>query len=163
VKRFALILLAATCASVSLADNAQAVRKTLNGNYKAISAAFVKRDAKTISDLMTDDYTATPLNGPTLTKAQIMQDMQRQMSSITNASWIRTITSLKLTGKNAIAVVKGNFQGTITGPDSKPHQFKLDALTTDTWLKTAKGYRLQKSVVSKNDVTVDGKKMGGPR
>lgn len=160
VKRLSLILLAA-CATISFADNAQAVRKTLTANYKAFSAAFQKKDSATISAMLTDDYTATPPKGPTLNKTQICQDLQRQMSMISNATWVRNITSLKLDGNHAIAVVHGNFHGTMTGQDAKSHDFKLDAITTDTWVKAGKGYKLQKSVVGKQDVTFDGKKIPG--
>lgn len=162
MKRALLFFVAIACCASAFGDNLKAVRKTLDSNYKAFTKDFQKRDSKAMLAMMTDDYTVTQPGGQTLTKQQIGDAMETQMKMTSNATWIRKITSLKLDGKKAIAQVQGNFHGTITGPDSKPHDFKLDAVTTDTWVKTSSGYKLQKSVVLKNNVAVDGKPMHQP-
>jgi len=162
MKRVAFLFFALTCCALATADNVQTVRKTLDANYKGFSQAFLKKDSKALFALMTDDYTVTQPNGATFTKDQIKASLDQQMKIMTSATWVRKITSLKLNGKDAIAVVDGLFQGKATGPDGKAHDVKVAAHTTDTWTKVGKIYKLKKSVVSKNDVTVDGKPTGQP-
>lgn len=162
MKRYALILLAVACAAVSFAENPKAVRKILDANYKKFAKTFQTKNAKAMLDMMTDDYTVTQPNGQVLTKAQIGKAMTQQMQAFTNSTWVRKITSLKVNGNQAVAQVSGDFNGTLVGgPDNKPHKFRLVATTTDTWIKNGKLYKLQKSVVQKNAVTMDGKPAGG--
>ena len=81
---------------------------------------------------------------------------------MSDSKWDRTISKLTVSGKQAVAIVNGNFLGHMSGQDSKPHEFRLVATTQDTWIKTAKGYKLQKSVVQKNTIMFDGKEMKRP-
>jgi ketosteroid isomerase-like protein len=162
MKRLLIVMAALMCFGSAVADNPKQVQRALEAHYKSISNSFKKKDSKSIFALMTDDYTITQPDGTALTKEQIKGSIEQQMNVIRDATWTRTITSLKLKGKEAVANVKGNFHGKIPGQDGQMHDFKLDAVTIDTWVKTPKGYLLQKSLVQKNTITVDGKPMQQP-
>lgn len=161
MKPFAIFLLI-SLAGAALADNNQAVRKELDSDYKAYTKCFQDKNTDAMGKLMTDDYTVVQPNGQVYTKAQVLSAIGQQMRMIQKSDWKRSIRSLTVKGKQATAMVDGNFKGTLMGPDSKPHQMSIVASTQDFWVKTAKGYKLQKSMVKKNKLTIDGKEMGRP-
>ena len=152
------LVLAIACASAQAASN-DSVKKQLTANYAAFSKAFQTKNMSTVAGLMTDDYVVVQPGGKTSNKTEILQDFNQQAGMINGAKWDRKITKLTVSGKQAVAIVDGNFSGNMAGQDGKPHVFRLIATTQDTWTKTPSGYRLQKSVVQKNKVTIDGKEM----
>lgn len=162
MKRIFPILVLFTIVAAAQAGPNDALKKQLASDYKAFSTAFQTKNLNSVAGLMTDDYTVVQPNGQTASKPQILATFKQEASMMSNAKWTRTITNLTTKGNQAIAIVDGTFVGNIAGQDGKPHNFKLVATTQDTWTKTPTGYKLQKSVVQKNRVTIDGKAMTRP-
>ncbi len=162
MKKLIPVLLLVTLFAAAQGGPNDALKKQLAANYKAFGTAFQTKNIESAASLMTDDYTVVQPNGQVATKPQIVATFKQEAAMMSDVKWTRTITNLTTKGKQAIAIVDGNFTGHLAGQDGKPHDFKLVATTQDTWTKTAKGYMLQKSVVQKNVVTIDGKVMTRP-
>jgi hypothetical protein len=87
---------------------------------------------------------------------------KQQMQIMKKASWDRSVKKIALDGKRAIVIVGGTFNG-VFSDGRKDHTLKLVATAKDTWVKTPKGYKLQKTIVQQNTVTIDGKQTTGPK
>jgi ketosteroid isomerase-like protein len=162
MKKLIPVLALVTLVAAAQAGPNDAVKKQLTANYKAFSTAFQTKNIDSVAGLMTDDYTVVQPGGQIAKKAQIVATFKQEAAMMSDTKWVRTITNLTTKGNQAIAIVDGNFTGHLAGQDGKAHDFKLVATTQDTWTKTPKGYKLQKSVVQKNVVTIDGKVMTRP-
>ena len=162
MKKLIPVIALVTLVAAAQAGPNDALKKQLAANYKAFGTAFQTKSIDSVANLMTDDYKVVQPNGKVATKPEIVATFKQEASMMSDVKWVRTITNLTTKGNQAIAIVDGNFTGHIAGQDGKPHDFKLVATTQDTWTKTPKGYKLQKSVVQKNVVTFDGRVMTRP-
>lgn len=153
------ILVCLVAAALCMADSQRAVKKELDGHYRAVTKAFQTKNIDSIAGLLTDDYTAVQPNGQVSTKAQVLQDFRNQAAAMHDLKWRRVIRSLTLNGDQAIALVDGDFKGHLAMGGTKMHEMEFKATTLDTWTKTPAGYRLQKSEVKSAVATMDGKPM----
>jgi ketosteroid isomerase-like protein len=162
MKKSLLILAALSCFSIGFADNVQVVRKALDANYKTVSAALKGNKIDKVAALLTDDYIVVEKGGQQMNKSQVITQFRGLAGQLQNTKWQRTIKSVTLNGNQAIAIVDGKFSGDVKAQDGKVHSLTQNATTKDTWIKTAKGYRLQRSEVQKNSMAMDGKVLPQP-
>ena len=161
MKKF-LVALLLICACLGLADNAKSVRKILDANYKAVSAAMEHNHIDTVAAMLTDDFIVVSPEGQKVNKSQIITQFRALAGNLHDAKWVRKIKSLTLQGNLAIVIVDGNFRGTLTGQDGQPHVLGQTATSKDTWIKVNNKYLLKKSEVQKNSMTMDGQAMPTP-
>lgn len=136
-----------------------ALQKEISANYAAISQAFVKRDETKIESFFARDYKIVQPNGQGLAHDHVLQAMRWQMKAMQHPHWDRKVRSVTLTGGQAVAIVDGDFSGTIVAPDGRSHVVRQVSTSKDVWIKTPKGYRLRQSQVLKSSATMDGHPM----
>jgi hypothetical protein len=162
MKRSLLLLCAIGLFGTAFADNTAAVKKELTADYAKISKGMAAGNVAPISALLTDDYVAIQPGKPKITKAQMLRQFKMLAGQVHVTKWDRTIKSLTASGKTAVAIVNGSFTGEIpSGGAAKPHILSQKGVTKDTWVKTPKGYRLQKSEVQSMEMLMDGQPLPG--
>lgn len=149
------------CLSFAYGADTAAVRSQLVANYKAFSTAFQHGDLSVFDRLMTADYITVIPGSPPIDRSKVLADYKKQMSSMHDSSWKRTITALKVSGNTAVATVDGHFVGNFThmagSKETQSHVFALHAVTVDTWVNDHGTWKIQKANVSKMEATIDGK------
>lgn len=153
------LLLAISVAGVAVADGNAVVQRQLNANYAAISKAFQRHDASKIEALLANDYLVVQANGQSLPRDHALQALRWQMKAMQGANWSRKVRSVMVSGKKAIAIVDGDFSGTMVAPDGKRHRMRLVSTSKDTWVRSRNGYLLSRSNVQKSVATMDGRRM----
>jgi len=121
------------------------VQKELQANYNKIVSAFRKRDLKSVETYMSPDYTSRLKSGKVLSRAQTMADMKRQMNSLRNISFDRTVKSVTLKNGKALATTDFYLRGQVVDQQGYPHMMELISRYEDTWVRKDKGWKLSHS------------------
>jgi len=156
MKRSLALVAVAALFTTALADNTAAVKKQLTANYSAIAVALKGNKIDKLGEMLTDDYVVVLNTGQKQTKSQVIAQFKGLASHLHNTKWVRTIQAVTLSGNQAVATVSGSFSGDLSGQDGTPHKLTQNTTSKDIWVKTPKGYRLYKSEVQKNSMTMDG-------
>lgn len=163
-------LIAVTFAALSLVAISSA---DLKSELKEMNArtgnAMVKGDMKSLEAMMkagvTKDFTYTEA-GKTMNFSQMMEMMKQSMGAMKVTSAHTDIVTVKEKGNMGVATQKRTLTGIMTTPDKKTHKMSFGGMTTDTFVKVGKEWKMQKMVWGKNTMMMDGKpmdpaKMGG--
>jgi hypothetical protein len=142
--------------AITRADDA-GVHKALQANYDRISAAFRAHKPEVMDSMLAPDATITTPNHQTWNRARIISDFGRQSAMMKDATWQRKVVSVTVHKNEAVATVKGNFHGSFTGQDGKPHVFDLDSLTVDTWVRSGSAWKLKHADTRDLKPKIDGK------
>ena len=158
-KQICISLLSISCLAAGLTCRAEdaAIRKALTANYAAISTAFQKHDGKTIGSYLTPDFSAVNKKGQTTNRDQVLAGFEKQMSSIKNSLWVRTIETVTQAGNDAIVIVKGRLTGSLTDAEGAAHQMDFNAKAKDTWTKSGKAWKLKHTQILEAKMMLDGK------
>jgi ketosteroid isomerase-like protein len=163
--RTATVLFAVTIlAPVAHADPTADARKAMQTVYDKVAAAMAKKDMNGVMAYFTPDFQQIGPDGRKATLAEMKQMIQMQMQMMQNPKMKTTIQKFSLKGKEAKATVKQHFAASIVNPQtSKVIKVASDETSDDTWVKTARGWQLRKSVTLTSRQTADGKpiKAGG--
>jgi ketosteroid isomerase-like protein len=135
----------------------KAATKGIQARYDLLDHAFRKKDPSVLDDYMTDDFTTDSPDGKTLHSKEAASHIKGLMMASQNAKWPRKVTKVTFEGSDAVAIVDGHFEGSIPGPDGKPHVTELTTTVEDTWAHTAKGWRIRRSHMLKMNMKMDGK------
>ncbi len=164
--------LSVTLALVGLVamSNASALRDEINSMNKKVGKCIIKRDidgfTKLVKGGVTSDFKYSE-DGKVMNFDEMVAMMKQgfaQQPAVTSAN--STIVSLKEKGNAATAVCKHVMSGTMMGPDKKKHKFSMTGLSTETYKKIGKDWKMATMSWKNGDFMVDGKKadpamMGG--
>jgi ketosteroid isomerase-like protein len=136
------------------------VRTIIQRNYNAMAAAMVKRDVKGALSYVSPDYSQVSPDGETMSLADFrgsLQEIARYMKSFQATTAISKVT-VDSAGKKATATVRSTMRVTMKNPETgKDAKFVGIEDSVDTWIKTARGWRLYRSKTRKATQTMDGK------
>jgi ketosteroid isomerase-like protein len=137
----------------------KAVREILKANYARFAEAYRKNNIEAVSSFLTPDYTSTQSNGQKLTREATIKALRQQRASLSGATIENKIDKLTVKGSQAIAIVHARMSGTIADPQGKRHTLVAIAVSTDTWIKTASGWKIKSDVAQQETLKMDGKLM----
>ena len=101
--------------------------------------------------------------GHPLNVDQMADHLKMGLSSFQKITTVDShLVSLKHTGKTATGVSIYSMGGIIMGQDKKPHKMLSSGKATNTYVKTASGWKVSKMVWGDDKMTLDGKPMAMP-
>lgn len=121
--------------------------------YNHMSKAMLLKDVKTLESFLAPSYVLIRDNGKTATRSQVVQSFGQMNKVMAISSWTRQVTSVH----GSEVSVKSTVKATIKDQKGKPHLFALEGASTDTWVENKGHWQMVKSVVSKQNTTLDGK------
>jgi ketosteroid isomerase-like protein len=155
-RTFQILTVAALTAVVpALTLNASALQSSpkaeIQSNYNNIAAAFKRKDLNGASRYFTPDYVNIDDKGESKTAAQIRQQYAPLLKRVTVTGSRIAIQQFNVEGSQATALVKQR-------SDLRFGQSKIvrEDIYRDNWIKTAQGWRIQKSQTLSVSTTVDG-------
>jgi ketosteroid isomerase-like protein len=137
------------------ADEA-AVRKALDAQYAKFNTSLVKKDMKTMFDVLTPDATYV-MKGMVQNREQMRQMMTQTMAMMQISKASNKIEKLTMKGEMAIVVAAAKSSGKMKGTDGKIHPISYTSKTRDHWTKTPGGWKIKKIEAISESMTVDGK------
>jgi hypothetical protein len=157
----ALFLLGAAPAG---ADTAAQARSAIQATYNKMNAAAAKKDAAAIIAVHDPGYTSIDKSGQkqTLSSLKVLLSQIFQVAKSIKAT--TTIQSCTLKGSTASVATKEHAEivAAINPQDrTKTSTLVSDGTSQDTWVKTAKGWRLKMQKSTSMTQTVDGKPFPG--
>ena len=132
-------------------------RKAIQAQYAAYQRAVRKKDYKAALATMDESVTVVYPNGRTFNRKQTELSLQQVMIATRNIpEWELKIIHVSLRGSTAFVSV-GERMVSNYADFHGMHKQTLTDFYQDTWVKTAKGWRLKNTLVLRGSVTVDGK------
>lgn len=139
-------------------------RITIPKAYDRLAEAFQRNDFVAIRGWcdknLSETFTYTAKNKSRYKKDEFLkglQDQTKQLKSV-GTSTIR-VDSLLVDATTATAVTSGQLVGNVIF-DSQPLLLTNKSTSTDRWIKTGKGWRLDSIVVDKDDYQLQQRKKG---
>ena len=153
---------AALLAVLAVSSFAQAAPKDIQEFYTKVAAAEEKKNLAALVSLTTPGFVLVDHHGKSYPLAQVKQIWQTQMSLMQNVRSKYIVEKATITGNTATVVtaatMTADWKDATTG---KVQKLKSAGKSRDTLLKTATGWKYQKSVATSLTATLDGKPMPG--
>ena len=141
------------------------VSKTNRNLDKFLNAKDKEGFVSAMKSVTTDDYKFVE-SGKDGTRELSLQEMAdlifggtAELKNLKAHSVLRKFSSK---GDTSTAVMLRESSWDMAGEDKQIHRFTSTALTTDTWIRTAGGWKLSKMQFMDTGTLVDGKKMKSP-
>ena len=171
MKRFAYLMAGALVFAAAFASMDEATaRKEMKAMEKRAIKAFKNEDAKTLVDMLAEDFTWTHQGGrPTENKKQAADGLKQffAMGDHFNVKW--TTDSFTYKDGKVVMVTSSVMSCKMKLPkDKKTHTMKSTGSVRETWVKGPKGWKATMFEDQPGEkMTMDGKpydpsKMGGP-
>lgn len=153
------MLLAAGMTVPAAADN-RAVRTELESAYTRMERAMSARDLPASLAAMTPDYSEKPLIGKIVKRPQVEASRKQSFEAAKSIQATFRIQSVAVTGGKAVATVRFR-TAIVTQPEmdqGRTHEVVATGPFKQTWVRTAQGWRMQRSEELKGaTLTLDGK------
>jgi ketosteroid isomerase-like protein len=131
------------------------VKSELEARYREVTAAFKAKNVSAIENILMANYEAVGQDGRSIGRKQVLDGFKQQMDMVTDVTWVRKITDLKVNGSAALATVDGDLRAHMQGHKT----LELIATTVDDWVKTPKGWKLMVSHLKSSKMLMNGKPM----
>jgi len=119
------------------------------------------KDMKTYFGFMTPDYKEKRPDR-LLNLSYVRDDLTRYITTFKTVSVKRDVKSVKPSGNACLAETGFKISGTFQNPGQKRvHRMETIQSTRDTWVKTAKGWQMRNSVITKSSVLLNGRPLSG--
>ena len=101
-----------------------------------------------------------------MTYSQMMEQMKANMSAMKCTSAVAKLVTLKEKGNTATSTESHVMKGTTMGADKKSHTMSFSGMSTNTYVKVGKDWKMSRMSWGKSTMMMDGKamdmsKMGG--
>ena len=141
---------------IARADTPAQARKAIEGNYAKIAAALGRRDVDATFAFETPDYVAVSKKGQKLTRDQAHQ-MMRQITFAQAVKARTSVLAFSLSGNTATAKHRTHIDATIGNPQTnQTGKVTVDAVSSDTWVKTGGRWLLKRSQVLTSSQNMQG-------
>lgn len=155
----AAIIVNSTLVAPALADD----KGDIYGAYKKLESAFKARSVDAVMALCTDDFTmVTP--GQVLATEEVKKTLKQSFSMMKKSPDFRmTVDKLALKAKSAEAKTIGVMKVDIVDPEGvygskgAKHATNYTIVSRDSWVKTAKGWRMKETETVSEKMLIDGK------
>lgn len=151
-----MLVLAGATASAFAGD--KGARKEIEAQYRLYAQALINKDVPTMFTIMTADgsFWEGP-KGPTNTRSGL-EKMMRGMLKTTTFEHVNPRIRRFRVDQNTATVDISNLQtGKMAGKGGVIHTFEYLSKSTDTWVKTPKGWRLKLITATGEYMKQDGK------
>ena len=152
-----IVVLAGGVTVPGAAADDRAVRAELQAAYSRMEQAMNAKDLPGSLAALTADYSEKPLVGKVIKRPQLDAARKQSAKSIQANFQIQNVA---VAGEKAVATVRYRM-AIVTVPEmdqGKSHQVVATAPFKQTWVRTAKGWRIQRSEEQKGaTLTLDGK------
>jgi ketosteroid isomerase-like protein len=148
------LVLSVAGASAGAADDS--VRTALQSRYADLKAAMTTRDAAALTAIFAPDFVSVDASGQSKAASQVMADLNAMKPdpNKTNETTLISITA----GEDAVTVEQRYDMKTVrTAADGTQHNMELVALSTDSWIKPADVWLIQRTVTHELSVFDGGK------
>lgn len=155
------LLLSLACAStgsiVEAADDT--LKAALQSRYADMKAAMAARDAAAIAAIFAPDFVSVEVSGQSRDASQVIADLTAMKSDPDKTS---ETTLLSITpGPNAVTVEQRyDMKSIVTAADGRRYNIELVALSTDTWIKPADVWLIQRTVTNELSFFSNGQLIG---
>jgi ketosteroid isomerase-like protein len=142
------------------ADPPADAKRAIQQNYNAMNAAMAKKDINATMSFFNPDFVQITARGQRIPLADMRSGLQQMVTQMKGfqATTVVSKVALDSTGKTASATVRNTLKMTVANPQTnKDAKVVSTEDSVDTWIKTAKGWRLKLSKTSKTTQTIDGK------
>lgn len=151
-----LVLSVACISAGSTAGTADdSLRAALQARYADMKAAMAARDAAAIAAIFAPDFVSVDVSGQSKEASQVIADLNAMKPDPNRTS---ETTLIAITpGENAVTVEQRYDMKTIrTAADGTQHNIELVALSTDSWIKPADVWLIQRTVTNELSFFSDG-------
>jgi ketosteroid isomerase-like protein len=134
-----------------------AVRQELEAAYQEAGRAFRQKDAASVLDRVTADFTQRMPDGQVLSLSEAEAAMIEWFATTDQVSrYSVQIDSLTVQGEEAVALVKESVTTTFADPTGKSHERAQTNTARVTWVQTERGWQIRHSEYLTAKMTVDG-------
>lgn len=160
MKRFVGMISVFAVLSIALgawADDAPA-KKAIMVQYGKLATAMKAKNAKAVLAVGTPDMSYIMSNGMKESGKQMAEGLKQFFAMTKSIKRLDfKVHRITVKGSRAVAESSNTFDGSVTGQDGKAHQMKSVTDSTDTWVKTPKGWRCKLVVEKRSKFWMDGK------
>jgi ketosteroid isomerase-like protein len=134
-----------------------AVCQELEAAYQEAGRAFRQKDAASVLDRVTADFTQRMPDGQVLSLSEAEAAMIEWFATTDQVSrYSVQIDSLTVQGEEAVALVKESVTTTFADPTGKSHERAQTNTARVTWVQTERGWQIRHSEYLTAKMTVDG-------
>lgn len=147
----------------ALADAKAEISKAYDIRLKLFKAKDANGLSKLFSDLTTDDVSMEGTGMAGMKKAEMAKMIKSQLGMVQSVKdGSMTLAKWNIKGDSATLEVTEKMEFTMANPQDakKPMVMKGTTISSDTWVKVGKKWKLKKVKVLKEAYTVNGKKLG---
>jgi ketosteroid isomerase-like protein len=130
-------------------------KAVLQGRYAAMKMAMAAHDAAAIERMLAPGFVSIDVTGQPESGTQMIAEVialksdPNKSSETTLLSVVRTVSGVTVEQRYDMKTVKSDADGT-------PHDIELVALSTDTWVKSADIWLIERSVTNELSLFRDG-------
>ncbi len=151
------LVLSVACVSAgSIAGSADdSLRAALQARYADMKAAMAAHDAAALAAILAPDFVSVDVSGQSKGASQVIADVNALKPDPNKTS--ETILISITPGANAVTVEQRYDMKTVrTAADGTQHPMELVALSTDSWVKPAETWLMQRTVTNELSFFSDG-------
>jgi ketosteroid isomerase-like protein len=147
------LVLSVACVSAGSADDS--LRAALQSRYADLKAATAARDAAALAAIFAPDFVSVEVSGRSRGASQVIADLNavKPDPNKTSETTLITITP----GASAVTVEQRfDMKSVMTAADGTQHNIELVALSTDSWIRPADVWLIQRTVTNELSFFNDG-------
>jgi ketosteroid isomerase-like protein len=138
-------------------ETTTAVWQELQSAYAQAGEAFRQKDAASVLDQVTHDFTQRMPDGQVISLTEAEAALNEWFATTDQVSrYSVQIESLAVQGEEAVAVVRETVMTTFSDPTGRSHERKQMNTARVTWLRTVRGWQIRHSEYLAAKMTVDG-------
>jgi ketosteroid isomerase-like protein len=134
------------------------LKKELEKRYAAMKVAIDARDRQALATFLTPDFVNVDVSDKPQTAEEMLSHLAASRKD-PNRKSETTVLSVRLNGNVATVSQRYHMTTVKVSSDGSRHPTEIEALSTDTWVRSGNTWLLQKTVAEERDYSVDGKKM----
>jgi ketosteroid isomerase-like protein len=144
--------------ALSAAGWAQTAPKDIQAYYTRCAQAMEKRDVAAVTKLFAPNIVAVDTKGRVMKSDQVIQSTAMALSMLSNVRMRFTILSATVKGNRATVLNDVLLSGDMTNPQThKTSKMVTKQHCKDVLVKSAAGWRMEKTTTLKETTTIDGK------
>lgn len=131
--------------------------RELEEKYAVVEAAFQRKDLDAVADFFAPDFVVYTQEGDAIERDRVLDGFRKMMDSLSDISWVRTISNLEVQGDQAIATVQGVFRATFSSDDGQTHLLEHDLTSEDIWTRSEDGWHTRSARNLQRTERIDGR------
>jgi ketosteroid isomerase-like protein len=148
------LVLSVACVPAGSADDS--LRAALQSRYADLKAAMAAHDTAALAAIFAPDFVSVEVSGQSRGASEVIADLNAMKPDPNKTSETTLITITP--GANAVTVEQRfDMKSVATAADGRRYNIELVALSTDTWIRPAGVWLIQRTVTNELSFFNDGK------